>query len=116
MSTAEYQDKADQDLSKWLLFMVSGVNVVLSFVLIVTGVTCQRYIINGVLAAWALVVIGLLTVALSLLSTYLLQKEKNMLGVLVNTKIIMMIFLGVFALGLLSFLPDLDVYVYDNWA
>ncbi len=39
-----------------------------------------------------------------------------MTGVVVNTKIIMMILLAVFAVGLLSFLPDLDVYVYHNWA
>ncbi len=73
MSSEEFTDKADYDLSKWLLFLVSGVNTVLSLVLIETGIMSQRYIINGVLAAWALVVIGLLTIGLSLLSTSCIQ-------------------------------------------
>jgi hypothetical protein len=74
----EMEDIEAYDLCKWLIIIISLLNTFLSFIMIVTGITSYKYIINKVMAIEALILIGVITMVVSLLSVYSNKYIKSM--------------------------------------
>jgi len=104
------------NFKKWILSLVSIGNMIMSPMIVLMGIQASSYGLSKLEADKALIIMGVVIFILALVTLIATIKlQKRVLFFMLYAFIVLLVFIAIFTVGIFSFQPDIQQWVYENW-